>query len=67
MVDVDVLWGFLFVFIVFGLLCFKGRLGGRFSGFSMVERKCICVSVFYVISNNIKYMKVLLCLRSLVN
>lgn len=64
------LWGFLFVFIVFGsiwFVMFKGSLGGRFSGFSMVERKCICVSVFYVISNNIKYMKVLLCLRILVN
>lgn len=24
---------------------FKGRLGGRFSGYSMVELKCICVCV----------------------
>lgn len=45
MVDVDVLWGFLFVFIVFGpiwFVIFKGSLGGRFSGFRMVELKCIC-------------------------
>jgi len=53
-----VVWGFLFVFIVIGsiwFVIFKGSLGGRLSGFSMVELKCICVSgVFSVMSNNIK-------------
>ena len=51
---------FLFVFIVFGLtwfVIFKGRMGSRFSGYGMVELKCICVSgVFSVMSNNIKYI-----------
>lgn len=69
MVDVDVLWGFLFVFIVFGsiwFVIFKGSLGGRFSGFRMVELKCICVSgVFYVISEQYKkYESSIICVKS---
>lgn len=65
-------WGdFLFVFLVFGpiwFVIFKGSMGGRFSGYSMVELKCICVSgVFSVMSNNIKYIRILLCLQYLVN
>lgn len=55
-------WGdFLFVFIVFGLIwfvIFKGRMGSRFYGYGMVERKCICVSgVFSMMLNNIKYIR----------
>lgn len=37
---------------------FKGRMGSRFYGYGMVERKCICVSgVFSVMLNNIKYIR----------
>jgi hypothetical protein len=56
-----VLWGFLFVLVVFGpiwFVIFKGSMGCRFSYHSMVERKCICVSgVFSVMLNNIKYIR----------
>jgi hypothetical protein len=56
-----VLMGFLFVLVVFGpiwFVIFKGSKGCRFYYYSMVARKCICVSgVFSVMSNNIKYIR----------